>query len=175
MRRLLTAGLALVTAVLVAAPPAAAAPATASLTTGGWIPAPSAPWDQAAGVTCDFAIHGDPIVDEVRKLVLETNPDGSPRKEFYEGALVIRLTNKQTGAYTDVDAGGSALVEFFPDGSMTWYAVGPVMVGFRENAGTLPRGQWRVDGVYRIEFTPTYNKTITMVYGTTHNACTDID
>ncbi len=175
MRRILTAGLTVAAVLLVAAGPVAAGPAGTLRTGGGWVPAPASPFDHAAGVTCDFAIHSEPIVDEVRKRLVEANPDGTPKKEFYTGALVLRVTNTATGAYTDVDAGGDALIEFFPDGSMTWWAVGPVMVGFRADAGTLPRGQWRVDGVYRIEFTPTYHKTITMVYGTTHNICTDID
>ncbi|WP_200210331.1 hypothetical protein [Micromonospora coerulea] len=34
---------------------------------------------------------------------------------------------------------------------------------------------WLVDGQFKVEFTPTYEKTITMRHGTTHHVCTDVD
>jgi hypothetical protein len=67
------------------------------------------------------------------------------------------------------------MVEYGTDGSMIWYVTGPVLLGFRENSGTLPRGLWIVDGVFIVEFTPTFEKTITMIHGTTHNVCTDLN
>ncbi|MGC4895023.1 hypothetical protein [Micromonospora sp. DT31] len=45
-------------------------------------------------------------------------------------------------------------------------------------AGRARRGAarlWIVDGQFRVEFSPTYDKTITMLHGTTHNLCTDVD
>ena len=142
---------------------------------GGWVPAPQEPFELPAGARCDFAVRVQPVVDEVRKLVLETYPDGSPKREIYTGALISEVKNLETGATSFADASGSALVVHGTDGSMTWYVVGPVLLGFRENAGSLPRGLWLVDGVFRVEFTPTFEKTITMVRGTTHDVCTDVD
>ncbi|MER7441689.1 hypothetical protein [Micromonospora avicenniae] len=143
---------------------------------GGWVPAPQEAFEQPAGARCDFAVRVQPVVDEVRKLVLAEYPDGSPRRELYTGRLVDEVTNLDTGAVTRVDASGTSLVEYAPDGSMTWYVTGPVLLGFRENAGSLPRGIWIVDGVYVVEFDPTYvYKTITLVHGSTHNVCTDVD
>lgn len=142
---------------------------------GGWVPAPQAGYDQPAGARCDFAIHSEPILDEVRKLVLATYPDGSPKRELYAGDLIVEFTNKETGASTQVDASGTAMIDYGTDGSMTWYAVGPAIFGFRENGGNLPRGIWLIDGVYTIAFTPTFYKTVTMVRGTTNNICTYLD
>jgi hypothetical protein len=177
MRRIRSAGLALVVAALVATMPV---PASAAMGTDGegqhgWVPAPQAAFDLPAGARCDFAIHSEPIVDEVHKLVFDTYPDGSPRRELYRGDLILEVTNTETGAVTQADASGIALIEYGTDGSMTWYVTGPVMLGFAENSGTLPRGLWIVDGQFMVKFSPTSYKTITMIHGTTHNLCTDLD
>src|SRR5690606_8762651 len=110
MRRAALAPLAL-TAVLLGATPASAG------TGPGWEPAPSAPWDVAAGARCDFPVHGEPVVDEVVQRVLSTYPDGSPRRIAYKGDLVVRVTNTETGAHHDADASGPAPVELRRDGS----------------------------------------------------------
>ncbi|MEU5564875.1 hypothetical protein [Micromonospora musae] len=167
----------MVAAAVVVASLSTSAPAVADGTGhGGWVPAPQEGFEQPAGARCDFAVRVQPVVDEVRKLVLAEYPDGSPRRELYTGKLIDEVTNLDSGAVTRVDASGTSLVEYAPDGSMTWYVTGPVLLGFRENAGSLPRGIWIVDGVYVVEFDPTYvHKTITMVHGSTHDVCTDVD
>lgn len=175
MRRTVSVGAALAAAALVATGPVPAAAAAGDQGVHGWVPAPQMPFDQPAGARCDFPVHVEAVVDEVRKLVLERYPDGSPQREMYEGDLLTKVTNTETGASTLVDAGGSAMVEYATDGSMTWYVTGPVLFGFGENAGTLPRGVWQIDGQFVVEFSPTYYKTLTMVHGTTHNVCTDLD
>ncbi|MDG4804330.1 hypothetical protein [Micromonospora sp. WMMD980] len=162
-----------VVAALVAALPGAAS--AADVAPGAWVPAPQEAFEMPAGARCEFAVRVEPIVDEVRKLTLDTYPDGSPKRELFTGALVDRVTNLETGATATADASGTSLVVYRPDGSMTWYVTGPVLLGFRENAGSLPKGLWIVDGQFRVAFTPTYDKTITMLHGTTHNVCTDVD
>jgi hypothetical protein len=174
LRRIFTAGLTAIVAALFAAAPAQAASADSSAQ-GGWVPAPQGSFDLAAGARCDFAVHSEPIVDEVRKLTLDAYPDGSAKRELYAGDLILEVTNTDTGASTDVDASGTAMIDFGSDGSMTWYVVGPVLIGFRENSGTLPRGLWVIDGVFTLHFAADGYKTLTMVHGTTHNVCTDLD
>jgi hypothetical protein len=184
MRVRISTALALV-ATLGMAVPAAAAPApsdpaerevtvASTAIRDGWVPAPSAPWEREAGVICDFAVRSEPVVDEVMMLVLETDASGSPTKVVYTGDLVVRLTNLETGASTEADASGDAVVEYHEDGSMTWYVRGPVLFGGRDSGGNLPRGFWLVDGVYTAEITSTGEKTVTMLHGTQHDLCTDI-
>lgn len=145
-------------------------PGTAAQASGGWVPAPTAPFDRAAGEICDVPIHAEPTVDDV---VMKTLDDGSV---IYTGALIVRVTNRDSGAYVDVDAGGSALVTHAADGAMTWYVAGPVLIGFREGAGNRPRGLYRLDGVYRIAYNATLTyKTLTMVHGTTEDVCAHLD
>lgn len=143
------------------------------------MPAPSAPYDMPAGARCDFAVHVEPIVDEVRTRVLATFPDGTTKREAYVGDLVMRVTNTATSNSVDVDLSGSAVVEYQPGGTLitnsTWYLVGPAMFGFREAGGDHPRGLWVFDGLYKIEFGPTGYKTVTIYHGTEHNVCTDLD
>nr|WSX74263.1 hypothetical protein OH826_10505 [Streptomyces sp. NBC_00899]WSX79672.1 hypothetical protein OH826_41000 [Streptomyces sp. NBC_00899] len=140
----------------------------------GWVPAPSAPWDKAAGLRCDFPVHGEPVVDDVVQRVLDTYPDGTAKRIAYKGDLVVRLTNTDTGAFYDADAGGTAVVDYRTDGSQLWYVLGPVLIGFGENSGTLARGLYTIDGVYTLEFSPTGYKTLTMVHGSTDELCSRI-
>ncbi|WP_405506523.1 hypothetical protein [Streptomyces purpurascens] len=149
-------------------------PATAD-TESGWEPAPSSPWDVAAGVRCDFPVHGEPVVDEVVRRVLSTHPDGSERRVAYKGDLVIRVTNTETGVAHDADASGSAVVEYRPDGSQLWAVRGPVLVGVGEGQGTLPRGLYIVDGVYTMDISATGYKAVHLVRGTTDDLCARID
>ena len=167
MRRTALAPLALVAALLGTQPASAA-------TGPGWEPAPSAPWDVAAGVRCDFPVHGEPVVDEVVRRVLSTYPDGSARRVAYKGDLVIRVTNTLTGAAHDADASGSAIVEYRRDGSQRWAVNGPVFVGVGEGGGTLPRGLYIVDGVYTMDISATGFKSVHLVHGSTDDLCARI-
>ncbi|MGH3118429.1 MAG: hypothetical protein ACRDQ2_15215, partial [Gaiellales bacterium] len=141
----------------------------------GWTPAPSDPFDREAGVLCDFAIHAEPIVDEVKVKTLEAYPDGSAKRVAVTGALVFRVTNVETGKVTKADASGEGFVEYGTDTSMIWYSKGPVLLGFREDAGTLPRGLWIVDGLYTVDFNAELDKNVRIGYGRTHNVCDDLD
>ncbi|WP_030245255.1 hypothetical protein [Streptomyces sp. NRRL S-455] len=172
MRRTALATLALA-AVLLATQAASAA--SAGTDTGvGWEPAPSAPWDTASGVRCDFPVHGEPVVDEVVRRVLSTHPDGSVRRVAYQGDLVVRVTNTDTGASYDADASGSAVVEYRRDGSQAWAVHGPVLVGVGEGQGSLPRGLYIVDGVYTMDISPAGHKTVRLLHGTTDDLCARI-
>ena len=140
-----------------------------------WVPLPSTPFDLAAGVYCDFPVHGDPIVDEVRVKTVAEYPDGSPRLQLATGALQFRMTNSATGASTIADAGGSAIFELFPDGSQTWHVIGPVLARLKDGASNIPRGVWTIDGVYDVNFSTTGFKTITIFHGGVHDVCADLD
>ncbi|MET8909288.1 hypothetical protein [Micromonospora sp. NPDC004551] len=175
MRFKMSIAVASVVAAIVASLPGTASAASGDIAPGAWEPAPQAAFELPAGARCDFAVRVEPTVDEVRKLTLATYPDGSPKRELFTGALIDRVTNLETGATSTADASGTSLVVYGTDGSMTWYVTGPVLLGFRENAGSLPKGLWIVDGQFTVEFTPTFEKTITMLHGTTHNVCTDVD
>ncbi|GAB3388057.1 hypothetical protein RMN56_13545 [Micromonospora halotolerans] len=175
MRLKMSVAVASVLAAIVAALPGSASAASGGSGPGAWEPAPQEAFEMPAGARCDFAVRVEPIVDEVRKLTLATYPDGSPKRELFTGTLIDRVTNLETGATSTADASGTSLVVYGTDGSMTWYVTGPVLLGFRENAGSLPKGLWIVDGQFAVEFTPTFDKTITMLHGTTHNVCTDVD
>ncbi|MFE3252980.1 hypothetical protein [Streptomyces sp. NPDC059209] len=152
--------------------PAHAAPGTAG---SGWEPAPSAPWDTAAGVRCDFPVHAEPVVDEVERRVVTTHPDGSPKRVLYRGDLVVRITNTDTGAFHDADASGTAAVDRRADGSQFWSVLGPVLVGFAENGGSLARGVYLIDGVYTLDISSAGYKDVTMVHGSVDDLCARVD
>jgi hypothetical protein len=172
MRRLMVLLVAALVAVVVAPAP------TRASTGGGWVPVPSAPFDFAAGVRCDFPVHGEPIVDEVRTRVLATYPDGSTKRQAFVGDLIGRFTNTDTGAFVDVDLGGSAVVAIQPGGTLTtnstWHAVGPALYGFREGGGNRPRGLWVFDGVYTVAFDANSFRTVTIYHGSERNICAEL-
>ncbi|MEW2488280.1 hypothetical protein [Streptomyces sp. NPDC048411] len=158
---------------LLSAAPASAE--TAAPGKDGWEPAtPTRPYDYAAGARCDFPVHTEPIVDEVVQKVLDRRPDGTPSKIAYRGDLVIRVTNTDTGAYYDADAGGSAIIDFHTDRSQLWHVVGPVLVGVGENNGNLPRGEYRIDGIYTLAISSTGYRTLNMFHGSTDDVCSRI-
>ncbi|MFG1807523.1 hypothetical protein [Streptomyces sp. NPDC049040] len=142
---------------------------------GGWLPEPIPPFDAAAGVLCDFPVHWDVVENQVRTKIVATYPDGNPKRQLAAGALLLNVSNAATGVSTQVDAGGSALIDYGTDGSMVWHVVGPVIARLPEGSSNLARGLYAIDGVYRIAFSPTGFKTVTLVHGTVHNLCTDLD
>lgn len=145
-----------------------------------WISVPSAPFDQAAGVTCDFPIHGEPLVDEVVKMVVQTYPDGSPKREMYTGALIFRVTNTATGASIDVDISGSAVVDYKPGSSFgrpgsSALVYGPILLGMHEGLGNLPRGLYVPNGVYTLTIGKSGFRTVTWkIFGGADNICDDL-
>jgi hypothetical protein len=141
---------------------------------GGWVPEPIPPFDAAAGVLCDFPVHYDVLVNQVRTKVLKTYPDGTPKRQLAAGALFLNVSNTDTGASTVVDASGSAEIDYGTDGSMLWHVVGPVIARLGEGTSNLPRGLYTINGIYRIAFSPTGFKTITLTHGTIHNLCPDL-
>ncbi|MFH9135537.1 hypothetical protein [Streptomyces sp. NPDC017524] len=167
-----TLGTACVAVVTLGTAPAAAAPATIPPQGSGWKPAPSAPWDVAAGERCAFAIHGEPIVDEVVRHELPPPAEGVTRSA-YKGDLVVRVTNKETGAHYDADVSGSAVVDVYASGAQFWRVAGPVLVGVGD--GNLARGMYVVDGVYTIGISPTGSKTVTGPVVATDSICAHID
>lgn len=169
-RRTLAPLVPFVTAGAVAALLTAAAPAGAASPIGDWEPAPSAPWSFPAGARCDFAVQGSPVVDEVVRRTVAVREDGTQVVE-YKGALVIRVVNTTTGASYDAEAGGRALVELRPDRSQKWYVVGPILAGFGEGGGNMPRGLYTPDGVYTLDVSPTGYKTLTFLHGSTDSLC----
>ncbi|MDQ7904358.1 hypothetical protein RB614_07460 [Phytohabitans sp. ZYX-F-186] len=148
------------------------------LAAGAWVPAPSAPWDVPAGARCDFPVHAEPVVDEVKTRVLARYPDGSTKREAYVGDLVLAVTNTDSGETVEVDLSGSALVEYQPGGTLTtnstWYVVGPALFGFREGGGNRPRGIWVFDGVYTVAFDANGVKTVTVYHGSERELCTEL-
>ncbi|MEO3765159.1 hypothetical protein [Streptomyces sp. B5E4] len=130
---------------------------------GGWRPVDYPPVNYPAGERCDFPFRTEPLLDETMVKTVATYPDGSPKTELYKGALVVRVTNLTTGATYDADAGGRSIVRYAPDGGHTYYASGPFLVGFLEDQGNLPRGEYLIDGVYTFEFDAAGQRTVTWV------------
>ena len=132
------------------------------------------PYDAPAGLLCDFPIHWDIVVNQVRTKVVATYPDGSAKRQLAVGALFLRVSNVDTGANMLVDASGSAVINYGTDGSMRWFVVGPVIARLAAGTSNEPRGLYTINGVYRIAFSPTNFKTITLIHGTIHNLCPDL-
>lgn len=169
MKKVLILVLTLVGTLAVAASPASAATASS----GGWVPAPTPPFDIPAGEVCDFPIHGEPVVDKVVSKVLATYPDGSTKVQLAKGPLILRITNVDNGKSHNENGSGTGLFRFATDGSFTVDVVGPLLIGFRAGLSNVPRGFYELDGVYRIAFGTDGFRTLTLIHGTMRNVCGD--
>ncbi|WP_305785991.1 hypothetical protein [Symbioplanes lichenis] len=162
MRRYANAALA---GILIALAPGAAAQA-APPTGGGWVKEPTPPFDFPAGVPCDFAVHGEPIVDEVYyKDISETT-------QLAVGPLIYEVSNPATGASTRADASSSAVLIHRADGSQTWLLHGPLLLRFREGNGNLPRGLYNLTGpAWRLDISSEGRLTVSGNYRITKDVC----
>ena len=152
------------------------APARAAHPEGqGWTRVPNPPFDLPAGLTCDFAVHGDPLVDRVYYKTLTTRSDGSPRTEAALGPLIYRFTNVSTGATVRGDASASALITHHDDGSLTYRLHGPLLLGVREGRGNLPRGLYIVDGAaWRVDVSADNFRSVSGAYRIAQDLCADL-
>ncbi|MFF5900242.1 hypothetical protein ACFY8O_30580 [Streptomyces argenteolus] len=87
---------------------------------------------------------------------------------------MVRIVNSETGASYDADASGRAVVEIRPDRSQSWYVVGPILAGFGEGGGNVPRGLYTVDGAYTLELSTTGYKTLKLIHGTSDPLCSKV-
>ncbi|MGH3317520.1 MAG: hypothetical protein ACRDO0_15385 [Nocardioidaceae bacterium] len=141
-----------------------------------WEPYRSQPFTSPAGQLCDFALQADPIEDEEMVATVARFPDGEPKVEAYKGRLVVRYTNVETGASTDKDLSGYAVVRYFEDGAYTMYMYGPVGVGFRE-ADQYPRGMYVFDGFHVVHTgadPADRDREVIVDSGTEHDICADL-
>lgn len=180
MRRFTYLAVATVTAVLLAAVPASAAVDAGRTppSDNDWVPVPSAPFEQAAGITCDFPIRGEPVLDRVVKLVLERYPDGSVKREMYTGALLYRVTNQTTGASVEVDISGSSVLDIRPGGSygsnVTWTVWGPILLGMHKGNSNYPAGMYVPNGIYTVKVSESGYRKLTFTVGDARNLCHEL-
>jgi len=138
----------------------------------GWVSVPVPPFERAAGVVCDFAVKGVPIVADLWKKTLQTNPDGTVRSELWVGPLIYQVTNESNGKSTKLDGSSWGVIVYNPDGSSKWHLHGPLGVGFAAGTGNLPRGLYQVNGPnYTLAIAADGYKTLTIRHGTVNNIC----
>jgi hypothetical protein len=163
-----TLGLAALVATVSLAMPAAAD--SNAYGNSGWEPTPSAPLDVPA-VFCTFPVHVGIAKDAVKGRVLANYPDGSVKQEEFNGPLILPLTNMDTGKSIDVNASGSAVVDFGQDGSQVWHIAGPVLFGFRMGSNTNHQaGLFLLAGKFTVEITAT-GRTVTEAQGDDRDLC----
>ena len=137
-----------------------------------WVSVPVPPFERAAGVVCDFAVKGVPIVADLKKRTLQTNPDGSVRSELWVGPLIYQVTNESNGHQTELDGSSSGIIVYNPDGSQKWYLHGPLGVAVPAGMGNLPRGLYQIDGpAYTLAISAAGYKTLNIRRGTVENIC----
>lgn len=142
-----------------------------------WEPYRTQPFTSPAGQLCEFTLRADPVADEEMVATVARFADGSPKAEAYKGKLVVRYTNVETGAATDKDLSGSAVVRYFEDGAYTMYMYGPVGMGFRET-DRYPRGMYVLDGFHVVHTgadAADRDREMVVDGGSEHDICGDLD
>ncbi len=88
------------------------------------------------------------------------------------GALVYRLSNVDTGATMIGDASASSIMIHHSDGGLTYVNHGPLLVGFREGRGNVPRGFYEIDGpAWSIHISADNYRTVSGAYRIAKNIC----
>jgi hypothetical protein len=174
--RMLTAAATVLTAAALvgtAAGPAVAGTAQpAAVHIDGWQRVVTQPFTSPAGDLCPFALHSEPLVDQVYVRTTATFPDGSPQRQQYAGPLIVRLTNADTGASIVRNLSGAAVVTYAADGSYDFRMIGPAAVGFRAYQGdNLPTGFYVLRGIHVVHFAADGTRTLTVDGGTEENVC----
>ena len=164
-----------ITATAAQAAPVEQSPSVAAVSAHGesdWVPVPVPPFERAAGVVCDFAVKGIPIVADLQKRTLSTYPDGTVRSELWVGPLIYDVTNESTGTHATLDGSAWAVIVYNLDGSSTWHLHGPLGLSVAAGMGNLPRGLYQVDGPsYTLELSPTGFRTLNLRHGSVKNIC----
>jgi hypothetical protein len=137
----------------------------------GWTRAPQGPFKAPAGVLCPFAIGGESLKDDVVLKTVATFPDGSPSEQFFKGALIVRFTDLDTGAYVDRSLSGVSHVFYGADGSQTVDGDGPAAYAFFP-ADNIPRGIYVLKGSYEVYYAPDFSfRRLTPVDGPKEDLC----
>jgi hypothetical protein len=181
VRRSVTISLSVLT---VLAGVALAAPAHAMLTPapghgppvgiGGWNGEVIGPFDGPAGLVCDFAVHWDVVENQVAVKTVQTYPDGAPKQQIADGALLLNVSNADTGKSEIADASGRATFDIGTDGSQVWHVVGPIIARLPAGRSNLPRGLYTIEGIYTVTFLVGQPINITLINGSVHNLCDDL-
>jgi len=137
-----------------------------------WIPYQAQSWVDAPGQVCSFGVTADIVRDEERYRQYATYPDGSPKVQFWVGALDVRYTNVSTGESVVRDLGGDGWFFYDPDGGFRLQVYGPA--GARITVGSVgyPPGEWVVNG--RWDYTKSADggyRHIDLYRGTKENIC----
>ena len=135
----------------------------------GWTRSPQESFTIPAGGMCAFTLQADVVEDQEITKVLQTWPDGSPRRQAYAGALVYKFTNVESGAAVTRNLSGDALVEWGQDGSAKWDYAGPVAVAFF--GSPLAQGLWVIDGVFVVDYSASGVQTMPVHIGHEENLC----
>jgi hypothetical protein len=173
--RILTAATTVLTAAALvgaAAPAVAGTAQPAASRLDGWQRVVTQPFTSPAGDLCPFALHSEPLVDQVYVRTTATFPDGSPQRQQYAGPLIVRLTNTATDASIVRNLSGAAVATYAADGSYDFRIIGPAAVGFRAYQGdNLPTGFYVLRGIHVVHFAADGTRTLTVDRGTEENVC----
>jgi len=137
-----------------------------------WIEYRAQPWTDPAGTVCSFGVQADILRDEERYRQYATYPDGSPKVQWWVGALDVRYTNLSTGKSVARDLGGDGLFRYDRDGGFLLEVFGPA--GARITVGSIgsPPGEWVLNGRwdYRKSADGTHRQ-LRLFHGTKENLC----
>jgi hypothetical protein len=145
------------------------APAAQAAGTGGWQPAPTAPFE-VSGV-CSFTMKGDIVKDKVEALTVSTYPDGSPEVQDFRGPLTIRFTNESNGRSAVRDLNGFARLHYLENGGRAydWYGGGSVPV--RVDSPGFPQGWYILHGRFKVVGGTDGTRLFSDVHAKVENLC----
>lgn len=143
---------------------------------GGWEPVEQPAFTVMAGKHCDFAWSYEPTAQSMRKRVVQSNADGSPKVVEFAGKLQGVTTNDETGETIWRSTSGRMIEHLRADGSVSRYETfGPVGLGFGAGSVGIDQGYYIFHGHSVIDVAPDGTKTLTSSRGAREDICQTLD
>ena len=170
-RVLLTAGATLAAAGLAGGLAIASSPSGGS-PPGAWQKFRSAPFTDAAGAVCSFAVHGDIVKDREQVRNLLTYPDGTPQEQQFRGPLVIRFTNESTGRSVVRDLSGTGWFFYTPAGALQYgHGFQHMSLGIHTVNTSPAPGEYYLSGTFDFAINADGTRNFTVEHGSAENLC----
>jgi hypothetical protein len=121
------------------------------------------------GEVCPFPVRVD-IVRNDQYVTHHYDQQGNLVSDSITGALVVRVTNTATGTSVERNLAGKGIIEYNPDGSLTFDGTGHFLAGF--HGADSPRNQLLVfSGHTIVDISATGRKTLVSNDGAAEDLC----
>jgi len=124
-----------------------------------------------AGDVCSFTLRGEPVSQDVWFKTIANLPGRITEVSGVRRTTVLPVHQRRVGASSVEDLSGDAVINTAPDGTQTWYVVGPFSVGFHAGNPYRAPGELVLDGATKLILHPGHVAEVAAHHGPTTDVC----